>query len=359
MPIGERPSPEHASQHLFPIEHREIEPVSNVAISFPGQDINKPGLFDDIVKHPSGREVMIRANSILSSEFGFRISRTVDTEPDGPMFSMTQFIQPRVYVASIATHNVNKHEHGKEGYKTLPRYLTGNSMGIVTAATLAGSISFEDGLRLIAKRGEIMQKFTEPTATKMVMTLNGNEEIVRDLLSTYQDLDMCLVNSDSGFVYGGPSDSVDAMTASLREQKVKTLPVNADRAMHSRYTRAARKPFEEYLKDVKFKTPMVPIVGTLTGRPIRTPDEIREEIAHGIDNTFDNRKILTFFDEAGVELFSEINEKGIFAKALERTMGAIASHKAEAGAILSTSAMLGYGIYEVLTRHNPKNGNSD
>lgn len=353
--MAERQSPENLNPISFPIEHRETEPISNIAISLPGQDINNPGLFNDIVKHPSGREVIIRANDILGPEFGFRISRSADENPDGPDFKLTERVQPRVYVASIATHNVNKYERGKQGYRTLPHFVTGNSMGIITAATLAGSLSFEEGLRLISTRGKIMQEHGSAIATKMVATINANEMQITELLDRYKDLDLCLINSDTGFVIGGPVDVVDEASSALKEKRVKTLPVNADRAMHSRYVKDAQGPFDRYLETVPFKTPIVPLVGTMTGQPLRNPDEIREELSYGFSNTFDNRKILRFFDDAGIHVFSEINEKGIFAKALERTAGAIAAHKTEAGAILGASLAAGFGIYEVITRHHPNN----
>ena len=98
MPLGEgqRPGQEFVSQYSFPIEHKGTERVSKVAVSSAGQDIHKPGMFNEIVNHPSGLEVIRRANAILDLEFEFRITHKVDETPDHEVFKKTQFIGKRL-----------------------------------------------------------------------------------------------------------------------------------------------------------------------------------------------------------------------------------------------------------------------
>lgn len=342
-----------AIDYRYPIEHNAQEPVSNIAIYLPGQDVQKPGMFSRVMEHPAGLEVVQRADRFYEKEFGFRISEIAAKDADPAILGRTEFTQPAVYTLAVAIHNINKHHHKKEGYATLPLYITGNSMAIVTATMLSGALPFEGGLELIGMRGWIMQEdLTGEPITAMRATLNSTEEQVRALLMTYSDLDMCLINSDNIFVYGGPLKPLQEMTEELAHQKVKTVPVKADRAMHSRYTRAARGRFDAYVDGLLMQNPLIPLLGTLTGEPITTIEGIKEELKYGLDHTFDNRKILTFLDHKRIHLFSEVNENGTFAKNMERMFEAIAAHKIEAGVALSV--VVGVSLYEVLTRHHPK-----
>lgn len=367
MPRVEDGHRERLGQINFPIEHTRLEKKTNIAILLPGQDVQKPGMLDEIAKHHAGREVIDRADKLLKKEFGFTISDVTSKDVDPAILRNTRYTQPAVFVLSIGIHNINKYadsgEH-KDGFSTLPRFLTGNSMGMVTAVMLAGALDFEGGLRLITKRGEIMYKFSDPQPTAMKATLNADEKQVRQLLGQYPDIDMCLINSNGVFVYGGPLESLEKMTEDLRkernskDEKVRIVDVAADRAMHSRYITPARKEFDRYIDSVHFQNPIIPIVGTLTGKSIKDVEGIKEELKYGFNHTFDNRTILNFFDEEKVPTLSEVNEKGSLSKSMERMHNAIEEHKMATTLGAIALAATGFGIYRVFTRHHRRYPNN-
>lgn len=345
----------------YPIEHQINERHSNVAVLLPGQDVRKPGMFDEIAQHPAGQEVIERADRFLEKEFGYKISEIAAKDADPAVVRRTEHTQPAVFTLSVGLHNVNKYHRKKDGYVSLPRYLTGNSQGMGTAAYLGGAIdNFEEALWISAMRGKVMQKYGDPTPTSMVAVIT-TREVIDEMLERYPDLDLCLINDNSVFVIGGPSrenpdDPLQMQKAisELTDRKIRSIPVDTDRAMHGRYVRGAKPKFSEVLHQVHFKTPIIPLVGTHTGFPIRDRQGIIEELEYGFDNTFDNTKPLRFFDEAKVHLISEVNERGTFGKIMERSFGAVATHRLETALGVGVLAA-GIGIYEVFTRHHPNN----
>jgi malonyl CoA-acyl carrier protein transacylase len=120
--------------------------------------------------------------------------------------------------------------------------------------------------------------------------------------------------------------------------------------MHSRYVQPAEGAFGKYIDTVRFRTPMIPVVGTKTKTPIRTAGEMAEEIKYGFAHTFDNKGIMDVMNDSGVRIISELHPKGIFGKALERTMGAIAV-TGDLGISLGRNII---GGVEVLLPHHPQ-----
>lgn len=140
-----RESSELVRHTAYPIEHNRFERRVNMAIMLPGQDVRKPGMFDEAMKHPAGREVIERGVKILAQEFGYNLleiaSKVEDKDEvkrNAKILRETQYTQPAVYLLAIAVHNVNRHHHNKDGYKTVPEY-SGVSMGIGTAAALTAA----------------------------------------------------------------------------------------------------------------------------------------------------------------------------------------------------------------------------
>ncbi len=363
MPASERG--EIPQQIQYPIEHNPLEEVSNRAVLLPGQDIRKMGMFEEWIHHPSSREVLLRGNGILKDEFGFDLlemaNPTLKPETDEKKASdlrKTCHTQPAVFLQSVAIHNYNKAEKGRKGYRTIPKYYSGVSMGMGTAAMLAGFMDFETGVRFHAERGRIMQEYSDPTPTSMIALVNVSEDDVKDLLQDERNksIDLCLINSDSLWIVGGPNNPDDptspmqSLKHQLKERKIRGIDVDTDRAMHGRYVRPARKKFDEMIDKIPFSNPVSIVVGSALGKPIFDGEGMKAELKAGFDHTVDNRKPLEFFDSVGVHTFSEVgNPKGNFGKVMEKVFNARNLQIAGAAA---TGIAAGLGIYEVATRFN-------
>ncbi len=348
----------------YPIEHSLLEKKhEKIGIILPGQDVRSIGMFDKWMEHPAGREVIERGNAILKDEYGIDLidlaksveeEDVTDTQRRADILKRTEFTQPAVYLLSMAIHNVNKHAGRKDGYRTIPGYLTGISMGMGTAAALAGYMDFETGLRFHAERGKIMQEKSDPTPTSMV-TLIGDEDKVQDYLRREENsmLDLCIINSDSLWVVGGPDNPNDPESPMQRVRHEakgagfkRVLEVNTDRAMHGRYVRPAREAFDKLVDETQFNNPHSFVLSSITGLPITTAEEMKAELKAGFDGTIDNRKPVEYMKEHGIHIVHEIgNEKGFFARL-------VGNHVVQAAAVGVVGA-IAVGAAEVWTLHHP------
>ena len=349
--------------YKFPVEHRENERHSNVAVLCPGQDVWELGMFDELMQDPASAEVIQRGDEFLQRHFHYKITEIYAADGDPNIARQTRYVQPGVCLKTIALHNKYKYQK-KEGFATLPQYLTGNSMGEPVATIIAGATGFDTeygGLWMLGKRGEVMQDFGDPIETVMFPVIT-NKGVIEELLQRHPDIDLCLINDKSVLIIGGPNDPMESAKKDLESMKVKVRPpLKADRAMHGRYVRPAADEFRKVLREVNFRTPMIPLLGTHTGRPIRDIAGIIDELDYGFDHTFDNTIALDFFDNAKIHVISELNRNGTFTSVLERTYEAVAAHKLEATVLVALGlGVAGYEardeLREVLTKHHPLRG---
>lgn len=356
----------HGSEGIqigYPVEHSLLERKhSKIGIILPGQDVRAIGMFDRWNEYPAGKEVLERGNAILKEEYGMDLldlAKTIEDEDANEkekredILRRTEFTQPAVYLLSMAIHNINKHHKHKNGYATIPGYLTGNSMGMGVAAALAGYMDFETGLRFHAERGKIMQEESDPTPTSMVI-LNGDEEAVKKYLSREENsmLDLCIINRDDMWIVGGPDDPHDPDSPMQRvRQEAKgagfkrVTNIKTDRAMHGRYVRPARESFDKLVDSTPFGKPHSFVLSSITGLPIDNEADMKQELKTGFDGTIDNRQPTNFMKDHKIETVYEIaNEKGFFSKL-------VGNHLVQAAA--GATVVLAVGAAEVWSHHHP------
>ena len=147
------------------------------AFLFPGQWAQHAGMCATIVeKHPSARELFERANEVL----GFDLAALCFNGPQAEL-DKTDISQPALFVSSLAALEMLKAEHPEVVEQCA--FAAGLSLGEYTALTFAGALSFEDGLRVVRKRGEAMQAAADATPSGMVSALLLDEAAVQQVVA--------------------------------------------------------------------------------------------------------------------------------------------------------------------------------
>lgn len=140
-----------------------------------------------------------------------------------------------------------------------PDALIGHSLGENTAACLAGVLSFEDALGMIALRGELFERLP---AGGMISVGLGSEDVARFL---GPDLDLAAVNAPSVSVVSGPNGALDDLARRLAESGVDVGRIPITTAAHSRVVEPILPQFLEYMRSVRLAAPRIPFVSNLTG----------------------------------------------------------------------------------------------
>jgi amino acid adenylation domain-containing protein len=165
----------------------------------------------------------------------------------------TAFAQPALFVVEYALAQLWK-EWGVE-----PKALLGYSLGEYVAACLAGTLSLEDALRLVALRAKLIEEL--PAGAMTAVPLPETE--VRELLGA--ELSLSAVNGPAVCVVGGPPEAVAALEERLSGRGVTCRRLRTSHAFHSAMMRPAVDAFRRLLAEVELRAPEVPFLSNVTG----------------------------------------------------------------------------------------------
>lgn len=237
------------------------------AYVFPGQGAQFSGMGKDLYENNElAKSMFDKADEIL----GFPITKVMFSGSDEEL-KQTKVTQPAVFLHSVILAKVL-------GVK--PDGVAGHSLGEFSALVVAGALSFEDGLRLVAKRAMAMQKCCENNPGGMAAILGLEDEAIEQVC---QSVDGVVVaanyNCPGQLVISGADEAVDAACVKLKEagaRRVMRLPVGG--AFHSPLMEAARAELEQAISEVEFNTPVCPIYQNVDAQPQSEPEVIKANI---------------------------------------------------------------------------------
>ncbi len=231
--------------------------VSRIAFLFPGQGSQSVGMGKALAeRYPEAREVFERADQVLA----FPLSALCFTGPIEEL-TRTENTQPALLVTSVAAARVLERRgvHASAG--------AGHSAGEFAAHVAAGSLSFEDGLKLIRRRGELMAGAGRERPGSMTAVLGLDASAIEKVLEAVglpRDLAAANFNSPGQVVLSGTPEGAK-----------KIVPLQVSAAFHSPLMEAAARGLAEALDLVEIRPARFPIYANATARPAQSPDEIR------------------------------------------------------------------------------------
>ena len=247
--------------------HQNYIVMTKKAYVFPGQGAQYVGMGKDLYEGNAAAKILFeQANEIL----GFRIT---DVMFDGTAdeLKQTKVTQPAVFLHSVILAKVLGVE---------PVAVAGHSLGEFSALVVAGALSFEDGLRLVAKRAMAMQRACEIEQGTMAAVLRLPDETIEQVC---QSVDGVVVaanyNCPGQLVISGAVEAVNEACVKLKEagaRRALVLPVGG--AFHSPLMEPARKELAEAIKMANFNEPICPIYQNVDALPHTSPEEIKANL---------------------------------------------------------------------------------
>ena len=237
------------------------------AYVFPGQGAQFSGMGKDLYENNElAKSMFDKADEIL----GFPITQIMFSGSDEEL-KQTKVTQPAVFLHSVILAKVL-------GVK--PDGVAGHSLGEFSALVVAGALSFEDGLRLVAKRAMAMQKCCENQPGGMAAILNLEDEVIEQVCESIDGVVVAAnYNCPGQLVISGADEAVDAACVKLKEagaRRALRLPVGG--AFHSPLMEAARAELEQAISEVEFHTPVCPIYQNVDAQPQSEPEAIKANI---------------------------------------------------------------------------------
>lgn len=280
-----------------------------VVLLFAGQGAQSVGMGRELAEaYPVVREMLSEADGIL----GMGLS---DVMFGGPMEELTRTsrCQPALYVHGLACLAVLR--------AAVPGLdvgaAAGLSLGEFTAHAAAGTFSFADGLRLVARRGEFMEAACEATEGTMLAMLGGEEEAVRALAAD-ADVDLANFNTPGQIVLSGSRENIAKAVALAKERGLrgKELPVAG--AYHSRLMASAQARLATELAATAIGNPAFPVVCNLEARPVSGADDIRRTLENQVTGSVRWAQSMEYLLGEGFDCFLELGPGGQLAGMLGR-----------------------------------------
>src|SRR6266540_1617439 len=318
--------------------------TKKIALLFAGQGAQSIGMGRDLAEQfPTAADLFQEADNIL----GRKLS---EIAWHGPIKELTRTsnCQPALFVHGLACLSILRELAGDFQIGGA----AGLSLGEMTAHAAAGTFDFATGLKLVQRRGELMDEACAATNGTMAAMIGGAENDVRRLAAD-EDVDVANINAPGQIVISGERAKVEAAVGVAREYGIgRATLLNVAGAYHSRLMESVYEKLGAALQHVPVQPPRFPVISNVTGAEVTTPVEIRRTLQDQVTGTVRWLDCIERLAGLGCDFFIELGPGGVLAGLLRRTrkdMGVISVSDAES-VRKCAKAMLTTALRAVKTR---------
>jgi [acyl-carrier-protein] S-malonyltransferase len=289
--------------------------LQTTAFIFPGQGSQTVGMGKELAaQYPIAKQTFEEADSIL----GFGLSKLM-MEGAADELNDTVNTQPALFVHSIATHRVFAQLY--PGVQ--PVALAGHSLGEFSALAVAGAFSFEDGLRLVRKRAELMKRAGGLAAGGMAAILNLDiptlEKVCAEASTPEESAQIANDNCPGQVVISGSKPAVERAMAGAKSAGAKrALPLAVSVAAHSTLMAPIQQEWNEAVAAAKFSALQIPVIGNVNAKPLADESSARADIIAQMQSRVRWTESVQYLISTGVNTFVEVGTGTVLGGLVKR-----------------------------------------
>jgi [acyl-carrier-protein] S-malonyltransferase len=301
--------------------------MARVAFLFPGQGAQSVGMARDLCATlPQARQLFDKASALLGYDL-------LDVCVNGPVerLNSTVVSQPALFTASLAALEALKQSHPQVLDECVAA--AGLSLGEFTALTFAGVLTFEEGLRLVQRRGEAMQAAADRTPGGMVSVLMLEQTKVEELCAAARQKEILQIANylcPGNYAVSGHRSACDRLEPLVTEAGGRAVRLAVAGAFHTPLMKPASEAMAEVFASVPLAPPRLPVWSNVTAEPHRSPEEIRVLLQRQITEPVRWEETMRHVLAVGCERFYEIGPGRVLAGLLKRIQRKVDCHHVSA-----------------------------
>jgi [acyl-carrier-protein] S-malonyltransferase len=213
--------------------------------------------------------------------------------------------------------------------KVFPHVVSGYSSGFYAAAYAAGCYTFNDGLHLVRRAGEILLEQGRDVQGGMAVIFGLPKEKVAGICRRVGNVDVAIQNTPRQIIVSGLGDSVKKVTAlALEEDALDVYPLPVATAYHSRFMKVCSERFLEEMDDRALSRARIPLVSYSSLESVVGKESLKEALANQLSRPVRWVEVIGHFRRLGIDLFMEVGPGAVLSRAvrwIDRRVSVIAT----------------------------------
>jgi len=288
------------------------------ALLFPGQGSQIVGMGSEFYNN---FKIVKKIFSEADEKLNFPISKVILEGPEDQL-QLTQNTQPAILTVSYSIFKVLKNEFNFDFKKF--KYFAGHSLGEYSALVCSDALNFDDALYLLNERGKAMQEAVPVGQGSMIAVLGAKINEVINLIQT-RDIKngICEIandNAEGQVIISGDKVSVEKFQTTLKEKKIKSIPLKVSAPFHCSLMKPAADTMNEKINNIKFNNPTIEIVNNVTAKPEKNAENIKRLLVKQIFSTVKWRESIINMSKANVTNYIEIGPGKVLTGMAKRTI---------------------------------------